>query len=82
MNAMIRSAAVALWLLAGLADVLTWADLAARERSQHVVTFPLVGSIVLAILSINGRHAARRGDDVRGDAPHRSDPGQRSAGVR
>lgn len=65
---MIRSAAVALWLLAGVADVLTWADLAARERSQHVVTFLLVGSVVLAILSVNGR-APGRGADADGDAP-------------
>lgn len=52
---MIRRSAVALWVLAGVADLLTWGFLGARERSEHIVIFLLVGSVVLAILGVDER---------------------------
>lgn len=48
------SATLLLYLVAVVAQLLTWADLSGAERSTRVVGFLLCGALLTAVLSLGG----------------------------
>lgn len=57
------SATLLLYLVAVVAQLLTWADLSGSERSTRVVGFLPVGAMLTAVLSLSGSRDKNSPDD-------------------